>query len=103
MRVGHHLLELGEAPQPAAVLGRAGAAAGDAAWVEDALHGRPGLLDDHVMMPAVAEVIPVPEAFDAIPHQVGEGDAVYGQRRIGVNPDVIVGDAVLEPVDVERV
>lgn len=55
------------------------------------------------MMPAVAEVVPVPEVFDAVPRQVGEGDALFGKRRIDVDPDVVVRDAVLAPADVKLV
>jgi len=55
------------------------------------------------MMPAIAEVVPVPEALDAVAHQVGEGDAFFGKRRIDVDPDIVVRDAVLAPVDVELV
>src|SRR3989344_8767462 len=57
LRVFQRIEQVLVAPWPAAVLGRAGAAAFDAAWVMGAGFRREGLLDFQIVFPAVTEIV----------------------------------------------
>src|SRR5215472_14177314 len=60
-RVSQGVHEVVVTPDTAAVLGRAGSLAGDAAGISDSLLGWLHCFDDDVVVPSVAEVIPVPQ------------------------------------------
>src|SRR6266404_4589542 len=68
---GEQFLEVGEAARAAAVLGRAGTLAGGACRVDRARVGFGVRLDEELVLPAVAEVVVVPDPVPGL-HQVPE-------------------------------
>src|SRR3990170_2063472 len=90
-RVAQHREQAHVAPRPAAVLGRAGAFAGETGRVALAFLGRKNLLDLHLVLPAVAEVVFVDQLVAFADELIETGRALV-LEHVG---KFSAGDAVL--------
>ena len=86
------LVQTGEiTPRPAAILGRAGAVSGDAAWIALARLGRPMILDPDLMPPRDVEVVVAGEPGALAQPQCCQRDVGRGRRGLPSAVAVIGG------------